>query len=231
MAEYNETALLEAIKEAKEMPSNAVATTKKFKGMEYQDVPGYPYIFEEGKFSAFGPQQIQTDLVTDVKNNLSSLMNAEDVPEGFTEYLSQLEYDTKMKRNAGLGYSRIKDDAGKLITIDKSKYGPLLQGSISTEQHQQFYPLLASLGLKRKIQLIPEGQDINVENIARAWHSNPDQTINEQYGAAVREKYESIIGADITPATQPTEDYKPIEQDKPETNQTRKTSQKYCKSG
>ena len=220
MAEYNETILLEAIKEAKEMPSNAVATTKKFKGMEYQDVPGYPYIFEEGKFSAFGPQQIQKDLVTDVKNNLSSLVNAEDVPEGFTEYLSQLEYDTKMKRNAGLGYSRIKDDAGKLITIDKSKYGPLLQGSISTEQHQQFYPLLASLGLKRKIQLIPEGQDINVENIARAWHSNPDQTINEQYGAAVREKYESIIGADITPATQPTEDYKPIEQDKPETNQT-----------
>jgi hypothetical protein len=216
MAEYNETALLEAIKQAKEMPSNAVATTKKFKGMEYQDVPGYPYIFEEGKFSAFGPQQIQTDLVTDVKNNLSSLMNAEDVPEGFTEYLSQLEYDTKMKRNAGLGYSRIKDDAGKLIKIDKSKYGPLLQGSISTEQHQQFYPLLASLGLKRKIQLIPEGQEINVENIARAWHSNPNQTLSEQYGVAVREEYEKIIGADIKPDVKPTPDYTPVE---PETKQ------------
>ena len=216
MAEYNETALLEAIKQAKEMPSNAVATTKKFKGMEYQDVPGYPYIFEEGKFSAFGPQQIQTDLITDVKNNLSSLMNEEDVPEGFTEYLSQLEYDTKMKRNAGLGYSRIKDDAGKLITIDKSKYGPLLQGSISTEQHQQFYPLLASLGLKRKIQLIPEGQEINVENIARAWHSNPNQTLSEQYGVAVREEYEKIIGADIKPDVKPTPDYTPVE---PETKQ------------
>ena len=211
MAEYNETALLEAIKQAKEMPSNAVATTKKFKGMEYQDVPGYPYIFEEGKFSAFGPQQIQTDLVTDVKNNLSSLTNAEDVPEGFTEYLSQLEYDTKMKRNAGLGYSRIKDDAGKLIKIDKSKYGPLLQGGISKKQHQQFYPLLASLGLKRKIQLIPEGQEINVENIARAWHSNPNQTLSDQYGVAVREEYEKIIGADITLSAEPTPEYQPVE--------------------
>ena len=174
--------ILTAIKEAKEMPHD-----------QFKDIPGYPYIFEKGKYSAFGPYQIQYGLMEEVLNDANGLSEASgvDVPDGFEDYLSQLIQDSKNKRNFSLGYSI---DGKKL---DPEIYGPLKTGTISREDHEKFYPVLANLALQRKIMLIPEGQEINVENIAKSWHGNPNKKLSDAYGKAVNTMVEELSVAPV----------------------------------
>jgi len=170
--------ILNTLKEAKEMPHE-----------EWKGTPGYPYIFEKGENSAFGPYQIQYGLMEDVQEDINGLSEASgiDVPDGFEDYLAKLILDSKSKRNLSLGRKVV--DGRRL---EPEVYGPTKTGTISREDHEKYYQTLAHLALQQKILYIPDSEEINIYNIAKKWHGNESPEANEAYAKIVATKYEEM---------------------------------------
>ena len=182
LMEFSERQLiLKAFKEAREMPESI-----------YGNKPGYPYFFESGKNSAFGPYQIQYGLMEDVQKDINGLSEASgvDVPDGFEDYLSRLIRDSKNKRNLSLGRDFYEGEK-----LDPEVYGPLKLGTISREEHEKYYETLAHLALQQKMLYIPEGEEINIYNIAMRWHGNENPDKNRAYAKDVSAKHEELKAA------------------------------------
>jgi len=168
-----------------------------FQALQEQEMPervfgkkkGFPYIFESGTSSAFGPYQIQYGLMEDVRDNLGSLKKQAgiNVPDGFNSYLIKLIRDSKNKFNA----SNNLEYNGKVPS--KKIFGPLKEGTIKKELHEKYYPILAELALESKKNILAnKNKPISLENISKAWHGNTIAKKNDEYASIIKDNYTSI---------------------------------------